>query len=69
MGRSIGNAGQLPVDPIRDKPMFLNILQRLYQSLLYLLNTTILHHYLRLGILTTLPERFSLILQSRLWRP
>ena len=66
MGRPICNAGQLPIDPIRDKAMFLNIMQRLYQSLFYLLSTTILHHYLRLGFPMIFPERFSMILQWRL---
>jgi len=67
VGRSIGDTGQLPVDPVRDKAMFLNILQRLDQSHLYLLGTTILYHYLRMGILMLFPERSSLILRSRLW--
>src|SRR5262245_25775064 len=46
MSSSISHPSQLPVDPIRDKSMFLNITQRLYQSLFYLLSTPILHHYL-----------------------
>lgn len=67
MSRSISDAGQLPIDAIRDKPMFLNIIQRLDQSLFYLLSTTILHHYLEGGILMLFPERSSLVLHLRLW--
>jgi hypothetical protein len=67
MSCSISHPGQLPVDSIRDKALFLNIMQRLYQSLFHLLSTTILHHDLGMRILLLFPERSCLLLHWRLW--